>query len=594
MLTEHQVPRPEHPRPQFYRDSWINLNGIWEFLLDHGKSGKERAFYNTGCFDRQIMVPFCPESKLSGIEYIDFMPCVWYKRSFSIPAEWKVGRILLHFGAVNYSVDVWINGVHVKAHQGGYSSFEVDITNSTKHGENILVVSAENDLSSGTQPSGKQSKRYSSSGCSYTRTTGIWQTVWLEYVPKSYVSKCFFTPDITNGGVHADLMLEGDSCIGEMEVAAYYDHKLMGRTCVQIRQNRNVKFFVLLDEIHLWHCGAPALYDVEIYLRSENGDEDLVQSYFGLREITWDQESIYINGHAVYQRLILDQGFYPDGVITAPSDDDLRLDIVNAMGMGFNGARMHQKIFEQRYIYWADRMGFILWGEHGNWGLNIQKKAALCSFLPEWMEAVQRDYSSPAIICWCPFNETQLNGEPEVLTTVYQVTKNLDSTRPVIDASGWMHTANTDIFDYHDYEGNPQTFREHLTYYTSGKIGEPFPEHLMDFARPFKHRNSPISSGQPVFISEFGGIGWDISDPTSWGYGEIPKTQNEFIERFSGLVKAAIETKGIAGFCYTQLTDVEQEKNGLYTCRRIPKFSTDTIRKIIESPAWNETKYLID
>ncbi|WP_315795693.1 glycoside hydrolase family 2 protein [Paenibacillus sp. BIC5C1] len=567
------IPRPEYPRPQWVRSNWINLNGTWQFEMDHGKSGKERGYEQSEhALSGTITVPFCPESKLSGVAYTDFMAAVWYKREFSIPETWMNGRILLHFGAVDYEAEIWVNGKAAGRHRGGYSPFHLDITSHVSPGANVVTVYAEDDVRSGLQPRGKQSERFHSHGCDYTRTTGIWQTVWLEQVPEVYLSDMKVAADPDNACVHLDLKICGNAAGGELAAIARFDGQDVGSATV-VLHGPAVKLTIPLSEIHLWEPGNAKLYDLELKLHGQNQTSDTVDSYFGLRTVRLDGMAFRINEKSVFQRLVLDQGFYPDGIYTAPSDDDLRKDIEISMGLGFNGARLHEKMFEPRFLYWADQLGYLVWGEHANWGQDITTTESLARFLPEWMEGMERDFNHPSLIGWCPFNETWdrdgTRQDNDVLRVVYEMTKRMDPTRPVIDTSGNFHVV-TDIFDLHDYDQNPETFRARYEPMKSG--GEVF--------NTFPERQT--YEGQPYFISEYGGIWWnpDQQDEKAWGYGDRPQSEEAFIARYEGLTNVLLDHPKMFGFCYTQLYDVEQEVNGLYTYDRRPKFDPETIRRI--------------
>ncbi|MEK5278430.1 MULTISPECIES: glycoside hydrolase family 2 protein [Paenibacillus] len=573
MTQQATLPRPEYPRPDFVRPEWINLNGQWQFEIDHGKSGKERGYpVNEHNLSGTITVPFCPESRLSGVEYKDFMAAVWYKREFTVPENWTNGRVILHFGAVDYMAEVWVNGVSVGTHRGGYTPFSFDITSNLLAGGNVITVYAEDDVRSGRQPRGKQSEQFHSHGCDYTRTTGIWQTVWLEQVPETYLSNLKVVADPDNGCVHLEMKVQGNVAGDTLSAAALYGGKPVGDSSV-IVSGPSIKLTIPLSEIHLWEVGNARLYDLKLSLHCQGRESDVVHSYFGLRTVRLDGMAFRINGKSLFQRLVLDQGFYPEGIYTAPTDEDLRRDIEISMGLGFNGARLHEKIFEPRYLYWADQLGYLVWGEHANWGLNITGADSLSHFLPEWLEGMQRDFNHPALIGWCPFNETWdrdgVKQHNAVLQIVYDVTKRMDPTRPVIDTSGNFHVA-TDIFDLHDYDQNPQTFRDRY---------EPM-KHGGQVFNTFPDRQT--YEGQPYFISEYGGIWWNPQqkDEKSWGYGDRPTSEQMFIERYEGLTNVLLDHPLMFGFCYTQLYDVEQEVNGLYTYDRQPKFDPERIRRI--------------
>ena len=579
------TPRSEHPRPQFIREEWMNLNGPWQFELDLGNSGLERHWETKDVLKDEITVPFCPESKLSGIEYTDFVPACWYKKEVFLPESWSGSDVLLHFGAVNYETRVWVNQQQAIHHLGGYSSFSQNITSFLVPGKNTIVVLAQSDVRAGRQPSGKQSSKFDSYGCFYTRTTGIWQTVWLEAVPKNHVLHAQWS-DVNQGGFHLYAQLSNHT-EGSLHVEAAFNEKNVGSATIAV-SGREVRGWIKVEQSHLWTVEQPNLYDLTLTLKAQ-GTRDEIKSYAGLRQVSWNEAGLLLNGQPVFMRLVLDQGFYPDGVITAPTDDALKEDIILSKALGFNGARLHQKMFEPRFMYWADRLGYILWGEHGNWGMDIKNGKNLPAFLKEWLAFVQRDISSPALIGWCPLNETQKDTDTLAISAIYHATKIADPTRPVIDTSGWVHSPDTDIYDYHDYAQDPKVLRHNLEAYTASKIGEPFPPCLMPWMGTWQLPQT-TNQGQPVFLSEFGGIGWIMGDiPESrWGYGGIPESEEAFFERFEGLVEAALTTKGICGFCYTQLTDVEQEINGLYTYERQPKFETSKIRPILTKPAWNE------
>ena len=560
------IPRSEYPRPQFVRDGWMNLNGKWQFAMDLGGSGRARGLVD-GPLDMEIMVPFCPESKLSGIGYVDFMEAVWYRRTFTLPKEAKGKRVFIHFGAVDYKAEVWINGQSVGTHEGGYVSFELEITPYLVEGENTVTVCADDNLRAGQQPAGKQCRQYHSRGCSYTRTTGIWQTVWLEWTAQTRIANVKLTPDAANAAVMIEAELDGDLKGLTLSAEASFDGEIEGEVEVEA-DGANARALLLVEHAHLWNVGEPNLYDLKLTLKRDGKKIDELKSYFGLRTISFDGMKCLINGKPVFQRLILDQGFYPDGIYTAPTDEELKADIERSMAMGFNGARLHQKVFEQRFLYWADKLGYICWGEMPSWGIDPKDAATLPIFLREWMEVVRRDYSAPSIVGWCPWNETwgeDNNGRrQETQRMCYLVTKAMDATRPCIDTSGGHHVI-TDIYDTHDYEQNVAIYAERYA---------PDAPVIYD-----ARKNRQTYKGEPVFVSEYGGIGWAV-DGSGWSYGTGPKTEEEFIERYRGLTTVLLKNPNHMGFCYTQLTDIEQEQNGLYYYNRRPKFDPAIICEI--------------
>jgi len=575
-MMDERPPRDEYPRMQMKRESYVCLNGEWDFEFDFSKSGLERGFYGNKRFSHKILVPFCPESKLSGIEFRDFMPAVWYKRAINI-APGDLGKsALLHFGAVDYMCRVFVNGMEAGTHFGGYSSFYFDIGGYLHEGENELAVYAEDDTRSFKQPRGKQSFAYHSRGCDYTRTTGIWQTVWLEFVSRTHIEKLRIFPDYANTAAVVFIALTG----GASGMSVYADAFYNGRPAGSAHAGANGGLSVIkldLTERHVWNPGSPELYELKIRLKKDDAEVDSVGSYFGLRSVTWKNGAMALNGKPLFQRLALDQGFYPDGIYTAPSDEDLARDIRLSQELGFNGARLHQKAFEERFLYHADRMGYLVWGEHASWGIDYSRADALTRFLPEWLELVERDFNHPAIIGWCPFNETwDVNGcrqDDEVLRVVFRAAKAVDPTRSVIDTSGNFHV-ETDIYDVHDYEQDVNVFQKRYANLKQGEIFETHPDRQK-------------YGGQPYFISEYGGTWWNPASAgtgdsagESWGYGMAPKSEEEFVRRYAGLTGALLQSQAVCGFCYTQLYDVEQEQNGLYTYSREKKFSDEAYKMI--------------
>lgn len=557
------IPRSEHPDPQFQRKDWLNLNGEWDFEFDFGNSGLRAGVLEKDEWSRKINVPFCPESKLSGIEYTDFIAAVWYRKSVTVTEAQLEGRVLIHFGAVDYETYLYVNGEEAGYHKGGYTSFTFDITEFLTAGENVIAVNARDDVRDPLVPRGKQSELYNSHGCDYTRTTGIWQTVWLEFVPKAYVKSFKLFPDTVNATLGVSAVVEGE---GAFKAEAFYDGRLVGsfeKTAAGF-----VSGDIKLSETHLWEVGCGRLYDLKITFGA-----DEISSYFGLRDIRIDGYKVLINGKSVFQRLVLDQGFYADGIYTAPSDEALEKDIRLSLAVGFNGARLHQKVFEPRFLYHCDRLGYIVWGEFGNWGLDYSRDGALEAMLPQWCESVARDFNHPAIVGWCPFNETwDRDGRKqndELLRIIYRVTKQLDETRPCIDTSGNFHV-ETDIFDVHDYEQKVEIFKGNYDrLMTEGVLFEHFPD------------RQEYDGKKPAFVSEYGGIQWSLgSRGDAWGYGNAPKSEQEFIDRYKGLTDALLDNERMFGFCYTQLYDIEQEQNGLYYYDRSPKFDPELFRRI--------------
>ncbi len=574
-MKRSAVPRPEHPRPQFQRAQWINLNGVWSFEFDVGLSGMEREYFRQRGFARQISVPFCPESTLSGVAYTDFIPALWYHRTFRVPPAWAGKRVLLHFGGVDYECQAFVDGQWVGRHTGGSSSFAFDITAVVKPGhEQHLVVYARDDQRSGAQAYGKQSARYYSYGCSYTRTTGIWQTAWLEAAGMYGLREAHVIPDVAGGAlvvtprwyaVRRGLRLRVRVADGT--------HAVCDRT---VPAHDGVPVVLPLQSPRRWSPEDPHLYHLTYTVLDARGAVvDTVQSYAGLRSIVCEGDQLLLNGEPLYLRMVLDQGFYPDGIWTAPSDAALKRDIVLAQRAVFNGVRLHQKVFEERFHYWADRLGYLTWGESASWGMDLSGSAAARNFLAEWREIVVRDRNHPSIITWTPFNESNpayRSFNARLQRDIYELTKTLDPTRPVNDASGWCHVV-TDLFTVHNYEQDPAKLAEQLARDAHGRVWQWAPAEQTAYA------------GQPYLVDEFGGMRWIPPEQRphserSWGYGDTPKSLEEFYTRLDGLVNALLSVPHVRGYCYTQLTDVEQEQNGIYTYDRRAKFDMRRIARI--------------
>ncbi len=598
------IPRNEYPRPQFVREDWLCLNGEWGFESDQGDSGINRGMLERELNGR-ITVPFCPESELSGIGNHDYYNAVWYRREATIPAEWAGKRVLLHFQAVDYDSTVWVNGVEVGRHRGGFSPFSCDLSGVAEAGDDITILVRARDDGQRPQPRGKQAREYGPEGAIYVRTTGIWQSVWLEPVPDFHLRRSRITPDLANQTIRLEQPISGnatglrlratlaDSTGGIVTTDCSAEFDLAPRLDLPIPD----------DRLQLWAVGDPHLYDLAIELVDAAGVViDRATSYAGMRGISIDGMAIKINGATVFQRLVLDQGYYPDGIMTAPSDAALIEDIELSMAAGFNGARLHQKVFEERFLYHADRLGYIVWGEFGDWGcggdgpLNGEHQQPGPDYITQWLECLERDYSHPSIVGWCPLNETwqtrldTITDLDDVTRGLYLATKAMDSTRPVLDTSGYSHRVpEADVYDSHDYTQDPDAFRERHAGLAQGKpylndaTGWGMPERLVGNIRwsiPWR--------GQPYFVSEFGGVWWnpDVKEgEDSWGYGERPIDLDEFYDRFEKLCAILLDDVNMFGYCYTQLTDILQEQNGIYRYDRSQKFDLARIRAAQQRPA---------
>ncbi len=589
-MSTAQVPRSEHPRPQFRRNDWLCLNGRWTCRID--PLGEESDAKGTRGLETEITVPFAPESRLSGVHHTGFIESLWYHRSLVLPEGWAGRRVLLHFGAVDWQARIFLDGEQLATHWGGSTGFTVDLGARLQPGHrHDLVVHVRDRTRSAEQPCGKQSHEPHSFGCYYTRTTGIWQSVWLEAAGEAHLEGVEITPCLENARLLLVPRIRGRAA--GIEVTARLGERRVGY--VRGPARTGLPLVLDLDEVAPWAPEHPSLYDLDIQLVDDRGETlDHVASYAGLRSVAVAGDRFLLNGEARYLRLVLDQGFYPDGVWTAPSDQALQHDIETAMAMGFNGARLHQKVFEPRYHYWADRLGYLTWAESPSWGFDVDASTGARNFLVEWSAIVEQCRNYPSIIVWTPLNETghRLGRGESRISELHErlvrdaaaLTRRLDATRPVNDASGWVHQ-DTDLWTSHSYEQDAAALRGLLT------------------PPPDIFRNAPASepayAGQPFILDECGGAAW-AGDATTfaqrgtvgergantlssdWGYGAAPKSADEFEARLRGLIDTLLSVPFVRGYCYTQLTDVEQERNGLLTFERAPKLPIETYRTIFD------------
>ena len=565
-----KVYRTEYPNPQFERENWLSLNGKWEFEIDNARVGMGKKYWLRSSLDGEINVPFCPESKLSGVGNTDFMSVVWYKKTVTVPESMRGKRVFLHFGAVDWKSTVFINGEKVTEHVGGYVPFKTEVTS---FGEKFdVTVCAEDPVYDDNYGHGKQCPVLESRGCDYTRTTGIWQSVWLEAVGERYIENFRVTPNVD--ACEIILEVEAKDAYGaEVQAVATYEGKKQGEVRFKIVDG-STTVHMSLDELHLWELGKGRLYDLQLNLIYNGKVTDSVKSYFGMRSVMFDGKKFLLNGKSVFGRFILDQGFYSDGIYTAPTTDRFEQDIRLSMDMGFNGARLHEKIFEPQALYYCDKMGYMVWEEYPNWGLDRASFDCVNKYLYEWMEAVKRDYNHPSIIGWCVLNEVWDAGRrrisDEAVKIAYYATKWYDKSRPVIDTSGGFHVV-TDTFDVHDYEGDLDKF---AAKYEKGQY--------ITFDKIQKYE------GQPYWISEYGGIKYipfGDRDKGSWGYGNAAADEAEFLKRYCSITSSIMKNPETWALCYTQLYDVEQEVNGLYTYERKCKFSPEGVKAIHDCTA---------
>ncbi|MEN9934669.1 MAG: hypothetical protein RLZZ387_1248 [Chloroflexota bacterium] len=616
------IPRPEYPRPQFVRADWLCLNGRWQFEIDPADTGLERDMLNRP-LAQEIVVPFCPESPLSGIGVTDFMPAVWYRRTVVIPPAWEGQRVLLHFGAVDYDATVWVNGVEVGRHRGGFTPFTCDLHGVAAAGEEVTIVVRARDDNRPSQPRGKQSTRYANYSVFYTRTTGIWQTVWLEPVPACFLRRTRITPDVANGTIRLEQPLSQNRPGLRLRAVLRDDHgEVVSASCrADLDLAPRLDLPIPAGQQRLWSPRDPFLYTLEIVLEDRDGQTvDRVMSYAGLRSVAIDGPRVLLNGEPVFQRLVLDQGYYPDGIMTAPSEEALVRDIELSMEAGFNGARLHQKVFEERFLYHADRLGYLVWGEFADWGVSNygpqhDHQQPTITFAAQWLEALERDYSHPAIVGWCALNETaqvlhdRITALDDATRALFLAAKAMDTSRPVLDTSGYSHRVpETDIYDSHDYIYD-QDFHAGLEKFRQRHAGlalgtpylNPDQERFAALA-PLLRTPLPVVwsvpyRGQPYFVSEFGGFKWNpgaaaksatenlLDRTTSWGYGADPASEEDFYQRFQAVCDVLLDDPLMFGYCYTQLTDVFQEENGVVAFDRSRKLDLARLHAIQQRPA---------
>ncbi|MEO1016275.1 MAG: glycoside hydrolase family 2 TIM barrel-domain containing protein, partial [Pseudomonadota bacterium] len=500
MSAEETMPRAELPRPQFGRGSWQRMNGQWRCSIDPlGTESDQRGGIIDG---RPITIPFAPESQLSGIAHRDFMESIWYERSLKIDNALDGRRLLLHFGGVDWHARIFLDGAYVGEHFGGSTHFQFDITRFVKRGQNHrLTVHARDFTRSHEQPLGKQSRELLSYGCYYTRTTGIWQSVWLEVTGDTYLTDVTITPDLTNGSFIIAPEIAHYRRGLQLHVEASFNRTVIASFETPVQPGLPTQLSI--PSPRAWSPETPDLYDLKLTLRDGSTVLDEVTSYAGLRSIAIEGDQILLNGEPIYLRFVLDQGFYPEGGWTAPSDAALKRDIELSMAMGFNGARLHQKVFEPRWHYWADKLGYLTWGESPSWGFDVDQAAGSRNFLTEWSEIVQQCRNHPSIIGWSPLNESGhrigradtpiTETHRRLITDAATLTRRLDPSRPVNDSSGWVHR-DTDIWTVHCYEQDPDKLRD---------IVGPYPEIF---------KNAPASepdyAAEPYFLAEFGGAAW--------------------------------------------------------------------------------------
>jgi beta-galactosidase/beta-glucuronidase len=567
------IPRSEHPNPLLTRADWQTLNGQWEFEFDDQNRGvAERWFAGNKRFSKTIQVPFAFQSKLSGIGDTTFHDVVWYRRAIQIPANFRSKRVLLNFGAVDYEATVWVNGDRAGDHRGGHIGFALDISDYLKAGENALVVRVWDPGTDRSIPRGKQYWQLRSEGIWYTRTTGIWQPVWIEAVDPVHVKRLRVTPNVDESQVHIEAVLSKTAPDLKLRTTVKLNSQTQAQSEILVAQLRPTTILKLTGQ-RLWSPERPTLYDLTVELIDAKGQLlDRVESFFGQRKVSVHDGKVYLNNAPYYLKLVLDQGYWPESLLTPPSEEAIKYDIEMTKKFGLNGVRKHQKVEDPRWLYWADKLGLIVWGEMANAQEYNEDYAA--RFIDEWTQIVNRDYNHPSIIVWVPINESW--GVNQILTnraqqehakTMYHLLRSLDTTRLVIDNDGWEHTDETDLFSLHDYARTGEQLVEKYKHLSTEQTRVPR-NGREALAYDYKY------NGTPFLMTEFGGIAYRLGVPVAeneWGYSGIEPTKEAFLKRLDGLIKALRGNPVWAGYCYTQLTDVEQEINGLMTYNRKPK-----------------------
>ena len=580
-----------HPRPQLTRTRWIDLGGRWGFAYDDAGQGLDQCWQDrTDMYKRSIQVPFPPESPASGIGDTSFHPIVWYRRTFSMSPQDIGKEILLHCGAVDYRAHVWINGQLVATHEGGQTPFSANITSALRpEGDQVIVVRAEDLPLDLAQPRGKQDWQEKPHMIWYHRTTGIWQSIWLEPVASTHIKQVRWTPDLDHDllGLHVTLQRQEEKSLHLRVQLSLHGRTLADDTyLIQGKETqRQIAFdraaMMNRDQL-LWSPEHPNLVDTALTLLAGNEVVDKVHSYVGLRSVGIGNGHFLLNGFPYYLRLVLEQGYWPESHLAAPSAEALRQEVELVKALGFNGVRIHQKVEDPRFLYWCDQLGLLVWGEMAN--AYVFSSTAVERLTREWLEVLERDYSHPCIVTWVPLNESWgvpgLARDPaqrHCVQALYHLTKTLDPTRPAIDNDGWEHVVS-DILSIHDYAFYGATLRERYGSLEAVKrtAREVQPGYHSVVLPGYQHTH------EPIMLTEFGGISYRPGTSTAWfGYGTVTDPE-AFLSKYRELVEAILASPAIAGFCYTQLTDTEQETNGLLTANRDPKIDMAAVRSITE------------
>jgi beta-galactosidase/beta-glucuronidase len=594
-----------YPRPLLRRARWQSLDGAWGFTFDETDDGLARRWYepsNAAAFTRAITVPFPPEAPASGIGDRGFHPVVWYRCEIARAAlarEDSTARVLVHFGAVDFRADVWCDGQHVAGHVGGQSPFTADVTDALSPGveQHVLVVRAADDPHDLEQPRGKQDWEERPHQIWYERTSGIWQSVWTETVPAQHVVDVAWQPDVGGASVHAEIALAHMPSPGlGIEVTMSLGDEVLGDESARAL-DRTTLFEVpvpaLSDETQrnrlLWSPERPLLVDVRVLLRDAGGAVvDEVSSYVGLRTVTVTGGAIRLNGRRFYLRAVLNQGYRPETHLATTGTAELRSEVELAKAMGFNAVRMHQKAEDPRFLYWADRLGLLVWCEAAAAYRFSARAVALIT--AEWVELVRRYRSHPSVVAWVPINESW--GVPEIATepaqqhfarSIAALTRALDPSRPVLSNEGWEHV-DSDILGVHDYTKRPAVLR--ARYGSTRGIARLREGRRRSAGRRLsvtRAQRRAVASGQvPIVLTEFGGVSMSERGD-GWGYATV-RSEKEFGERLRRLFDAVRASQYLDGFCYTQFRDTGLETNGLLRADGTPKLPLATIHEIVTGP----------
>jgi beta-galactosidase/beta-glucuronidase len=580
-----------HPRPQLIRKDWMSLDGAWEFAYDDADRGLDERWQDRAeVYTRTIQVPFPPESAASGISDPAFHSIVWYRRTFQVPEAYASRRLLLHCGAVDYRAHVWLNGQLVATHEGGQTPFFADITTAlSAKQDQVVVIRAEDVPADLAQPRGKQDWQEQPHGIWYKRTTGIWQPVWLEPVAPVHIHQLRWTPDLDRGTLGIFLRLQNPNSLSVRIRLQLSLHDMPIVDDIYQVQGTELERQIAIDRADmmnrdelLWSPAHPNLMDATLSLLIGDDIVDQVQSYVGLRSVGVENGRFQLNGLPYFLRFVLQQGYWPQSHLAAPDDEALRREVELIKEFGFNGVRVHQKVEDPRFLYWCDRLGLLVWGEMSN--AYIFSTTAVERLVLEWMDVLARDYSHPCIVGWAPINESW--GVPNVardqaqrhyVQALYHLTKALDPTRPTIGNDGWEHIIS-DIYSVHDYSFDGDTLRERYgSIEAIGRtLGEVQPAYR-SVALPGYQRTD-----EPIMLTEFGGISYHPRPSAPWyGYGTV-EDRDALLAKYRELVEALLDSPALAGFCYTQLTDTEQESNGLLTASREPKLDPAAVRAITQ------------